>query len=107
MRAGTLRTRVVIQAATASQDTFGGESKTWTTLATVWGEVKPLSGREYMQARQAQADVTTRITIRYRDDITITPACRITWNGHTYDVKDVIHDAQQRQYQLMCAEVIG
>lgn len=104
MRAGQLRHRIVIQRGSASQDTFGAETTTWSTLGTVWAEVYDLSGREYILSRQAQSEELVRITLRYRSDVTV--ANRVTWDGHVYDIKSVIQDPQKRMLQLMCAEVL-
>jgi len=105
MQAGKLRQRIVIEEQSAGQDTFGQGSVTWTAWATVWAAVEPLAGREYLAARQVQEGVTTRVTIRYRDDVTA--GKRITWGTHVYDISSVIADPMHaRQMELMCTEVI-
>ena len=71
MRAGFLRHRLALKTKTVSRDTFGEEDVTWTTSATVWGSVEPLRGREYMEARQGQADVSHRVVIRYEPELTV------------------------------------
>ena len=69
MRAGALRHRVTLKTKSVSRDTFGEEDVTWTTTATVWGSVEPLRGREYMEAKQGQADVSHRVIVRYRASV--------------------------------------
>jgi len=106
MRAGKLRHRVVIQSKGASRDTYGAEVVTWSTTATVWASVEPLTGREYMDAQQTQAEVSTRIRVRYRSDVTYVPEMRATWDGHTYDIVSVLEvNSAHREVQLMCREV--
>lgn len=61
---GQLRHRVQIQAPTDTRDAFGGNTRTWATIATVWGSVEPLEGDELTEAQQVNARATVRIRIR-------------------------------------------
>jgi SPP1 family predicted phage head-tail adaptor len=79
LRAGKLRHRVQLQQFVAQTDTSGnvlqddqtGEvTKAWTTLATVWAAIEPLSAREFIQSAATQSEITARITIRYRAGLT-------------------------------------
>lgn len=111
MRAGDLRHRVTIQAATEIQDAYGEAIPTWTDVSTVWASVEPLSGREYLAARQEQQEVRTRITIRWRPGMK--PGNRVLWTDHggvthVYDIEDVIADPTSRIWiELMCVEDIA
>ena len=103
MRSGMLRHRVTIEQKVPTRDTFGGEVETWTLVATVWASVEPLQGREYLAARQLQAELTTRIRIRRRTGIL--PQMRVVWGSHTYDIQAVIEpESGRRELQLMCTE---
>ena len=107
MRAGTLRDRVAIQATTETRDGAGGIINTWATTTTVWAAVEPLRGREFIEARATQAQVDTRIRIRYDSSLTLTPKMRVTWGTHTYDIQAVIELAsQRREWHLMCIEIL-
>jgi SPP1 family predicted phage head-tail adaptor len=104
VRAGLLRHRVNLQQAVEARNGFGDVIRTWSTVATVWGSVNPLSGREYLAARQALAETTTRIQIRYRADIDET--WRVTWGSHVYDIDVVLADPMHAQHlTLMVHEV--
>lgn len=73
MNVGELNQRVIIKALSNTQDSFGDEgtdTEVWTAIATVWASVKPLSGRELIQAQQLHAEVTHQVRIRYRRGIT-------------------------------------
>jgi len=68
---GRLKTSVVIQQKRAGRDTKGARTaESWTTLATVWAEVLPLAGREGWNAKQIDAELTHRMVMRYRSDVT-------------------------------------
>lgn len=109
MRAGTLRHQVTLQTVTETRDADGGVVETWADTATLWAAVEPLRGREYFSAKALQAEVTTRIRLRYR--AAVVPKQRVTWvdgsTTHTYDVLEVIEpDTRRRELALMCKELI-
>jgi len=68
IRAGLLRKRIAIEAATETQNARGEAVQAWAAEATVYAFIEPLSGRELFTAQQRAADVTHRVTIRYRDE---------------------------------------
>lgn len=105
MQAGKLRHRITFQSKTATQDSFGEETITWGTFATVWGAVEPMTGREFLEGKGLEAEVTTRIRIRYKSGIL--PEMRAVYGSHTYDVVSVIHlEERQREMHVMCREIL-
>ena len=85
MNAGELDRLVKLQKYTASQDTYGEETKTWSDIATVWAKKKDLKGTERWLANQNIAKVTCVYVTRYRSDVT--PLCRlIDADGRTYNI---------------------
>lgn len=105
MQAGKLRHRVTIQTQTATQGTFGEPADTWTDVDTVWASVEPLSGREFLDARQMQADVTTRVTIRYLAGVI--PSMRVKYGTRTLDILGVVNrEERDRTMELMCREKV-
>lgn len=104
MRAGQLHERVVIQSKSVTRDTYGAETVTWVTHATVWASIEPLRGREFLEARMVQADVDTRIRIRYLS--TVTPSMRVLWGARVFEIiAPPIHVGERRrETQLMCRE---
>lgn len=79
------------------------------SLATIWGQIRPLTGREFFAAQQIQADVTTEIRIRYRTGIDSTirilhrPSSRVGQED-AYDVVAALEDDASgiRELKLMC-----
>lgn len=101
---GILRERVTIQQKNVARDGFGAEVITWDTVATVWAQVEPLVGREFLEAQRQGAEATTKIRIRY--GTTVEPEMRVTYRTHTYNVQSVIHvQERKREVVLMCQEV--
>ena len=116
IRAGRLRHRLQLQqfAPTTSPQTknaYGEVTSAWTTQATVWGSIEPLSGREYLSAGGTQNDATVRIVIRYYGSIDeswrvrqVLPTSPETY-GKTYGIEAVLdHDERNRVLTLMCSE---
>lgn len=106
MRAGWLRHRVVIQERAPEQDSYGEERPAWVDAATVWASVEPLRGREYLEARQGQAEVSHRVGMRYRDGVG--PAMRLRLpGGRVLVIESVINPLEQgERLELMCRELV-
>lgn len=54
MNIGKLRHRITLQRQINAQNDYGAVVTTWQGIATVWAEIKPISGREYFEASQVQ-----------------------------------------------------
>jgi SPP1 family predicted phage head-tail adaptor len=107
VRAGRLRHRVAVQRATDGTDAYGDATPTWTTLATVWASVEPLTGREYFSAAHLQAEVTTRIVLRPIDGVTLTPKDRVLYGARSFDILQVSDVGERgRELQIMAREII-
>ena len=104
MKAGKLRKRVAIQSRTDSvSDETMAPTQTWTTVATVWASVEPLSGQEGIQANQLNAELSHRVTIRYYSGLTA--AYRILWGTRVLRIVSVLNtDERNREMVLSCME---
>lgn len=105
MRAGTLRHRVTIQRQEIVFGKFGAplHDKVWENVATVWASLEAMSGREFFASQQAQSEVTQRIRIRYRADVTAD--MRVIHNGRVFNIVAPLPDNRGRELVLMCREV--
>ncbi|WP_283149736.1 phage head closure protein [Silvimonas soli] len=103
MRIGKLRHRINIQQRAIQRDGFGQPLLVWenVTPTPVWASVEPLRGREFIAAQQQQAELTTRIRMRYRPGITA--AMRVLHGETIYNIVAPI-DVEMRhvELQLMC-----
>jgi SPP1 family predicted phage head-tail adaptor len=105
MRAGKLRRRLIIQQATETQGATGEMAVTWGTFATVWGSVEPLRGREFWAAKEMQAQVDTRIRIRYLEGVT--PKMQVLDGARIFLIYAVIDpETRHQELQLMAQEII-
>lgn len=103
VKGGRLRERVTFQRRSSTRNDFGEETR-WRDLTTVWAGIEPLSGREYFNALQVQADVSTRIVCRYSSELSdVTPKDRIKHGSTVYDVRSVIDRGNRhRDLEFMC-----
>lgn len=71
MNAGALRERLTVQYPAYTRSTIGEETVTWTSEATVWGDVEPVasSAKEYLAMSQVQSDTTHMVRVRFREKL--------------------------------------
>lgn len=98
MRAGRLRSRLLLQQQTETRDAYGGAVIGWSTTATVWGAVESLFGFEATTADQVSSQLQVRVVIRYGSAIS---AIDTTWRvkdkntGTAYDISSVMLPSQR------------
>lgn len=91
MQAGKLRHRITLQKPVKTQSpTTGAVINAWADVANLWADVVDLSARDFVAAQATQSEVTSRITVRYRDDIT--DKHRILFRGRIYNIHGVLAD---------------
>lgn len=105
IRAGKLRNKIVIQQNTPSTDSFGERDASWSTFATVWADIKPLTSREYWDAVQVNAESTLKFVIRYLSGVT--PKMRISWDSRIFNIESIINvDERNKMIVLLAVENI-
>ncbi len=111
MRAGILRHVITIEVATPTRNSSGGFYNVWATvtgLDAVRAEIQPQRGREGVEASKIEADVTHKVRIYYRPNIT--PKNRIKYNdpngARYFDIKQILRPGEFRNMMdLMVEEV--
>ncbi len=105
MNPGEMRHRIMIKTPTEAQSGTGHITKTWVTLATVWASIKPISGRELLQADQAIAESTVRIRFRYIRGLTT--ECNVIHRGRTLEINRIINvDELNKEFEILCSEAV-
>lgn len=100
-----LRHRVTILRPPGPEDVdeYGQPLDAFVPVATVWAAIEPLRGREYFSAMSEHAEVTTRIRIRYRDDVDRTMI--VQYGETTFEILHIIRpEFGKKELQLMCKE---
>lgn len=84
MNPGKRNRRVTIQTLTVTQDSHGGQVKTWADVVTVDAEVVPLSGRELIAAAQVMPQAQVKFRMNYRSSLD--EKARLVYDGKDYDI---------------------
>jgi SPP1 family predicted phage head-tail adaptor len=87
IRAGKLDRRLTIQRKVVTTSPSGEQIETWSSVAVVWGEAKPLPGDEKFGDQQLIASSIMTFRIRWRTDMTVQDKI-IHW-GKTWDILDI------------------
>lgn len=103
MKAGLLKTKVTIQQQTATQDAAGQITGGWTTLASVWADVRQQRGLEMVRGDALSSSTRASIRIRRRTDVTA--AMRVTHGATTYNILAVSQDVNSKDYTDLVCEV--
>jgi SPP1 family predicted phage head-tail adaptor len=80
-----------------------GIPSTWGKVDTQWGEIRPLSGREYEAAQQMQSSVTHRIQTHLV--ATANSAMRLVAGDRVFEVESVINEGERNRFHVWrCTE---
>jgi SPP1 family predicted phage head-tail adaptor len=86
---GKLNKRIQIMELAQISDGGGGYEDALVPVKTVWAHIQPVSGREYWQAQQAQAQISHKVTIRYTNVVNRSHV--LSFNGKNYDIQYIIN----------------
>ena len=100
-----LNRKATLQHLVEGQDEAGQPVTTWANLATVWANIKHLSGVETIKANAETSAVKASIRIRYRTDLTA--AMRVVHGATTYEIKAVMPDEAGREFADLVCEVVA
>lgn len=96
--AGKYRHRVAIKEPMSVQSSSGEVVTAYRIIGHDYAAFAPVSGREFVASVGAQAELTARFTLRFRDDVT--PTWRVRYDGHDYEIVHV-EDVNGRQRETM------
>lgn len=103
MRAGRLQHRVTIERSTlGTADGYGAQAEAWVAVATVWAEVRMLTGSEGWKAKQVQPEATVQVLIRHWSDFT--SADRFRFGDRYLYPLSVVPDIRNTELRCLCGE---
>lgn len=98
------RTIGEIQVQEENLDDYADAAPAWKRFAQVYADIRPLSGREQLEARQMQAIVTHRIETEYVAGVNAQMRFR-TLEGRVFDIQAAINvNELNRRLELLCTE---
>jgi len=105
MNAGDLRDTIELQSVTGeTRDAYGASTPTWTTYATVWAEIKPLSARQMDIGRTYSDSVSHAIRIRYRDGVS--PTHRAKFGSRVFAINGAVETERRVEITLFATELV-
>ena len=94
-----LRHRVTLEELAREDDEGGGYDETWVDVATLFADVRPISGNERVEADRIEGQITHEITLRFRQGVV--PAMRFRKGSRLFHVLSVIN-VEERNRWLKC-----
>jgi SPP1 family predicted phage head-tail adaptor len=106
VKAGSLRSYILLQTRDSGTDDAGQPVQTWTDLAQVWADIRGANGLNTIKASLDGVEINAySFRIRYRTDVDA--AKRVVYGGQNYDVKQVRHDFARKEWTDLICEVGG
>lgn len=102
MKTGSLREIVYVERAVKVATDAGDTVATWNPLAKLHAQVKPLSGREQIQAGGLVGTTVYTVSIRYRNDIETSD--RIVWRDKIMNIRSVLNPDMKKQETIMLCD---
>lgn len=96
--------RVIIRQLSAGQDDVGQPTQTWSTLATVWANVRYLSGSQAIQGGAETATSLASIRIAYRTNVTT--AMQVVLGSTVFRITAVLPDEVNKLHTDLACEVV-
>jgi SPP1 family predicted phage head-tail adaptor len=106
MRAGRLNRLITLQqeSETEPTDNLNTPVVEWQDVVRVWASVEPLRGREYLETKNVNPELSVRVRIRYLEGVS--RKMRVKYGERIFNIESVIDvEEQHREMELMCSEV--
>jgi SPP1 family predicted phage head-tail adaptor len=100
LKAGNLDRRITFYEQRSTKDEFGGFVSRLYPIATVWAAVASMAGRLIDgESQQRAAEADTRISMRYRGDIT--QRSIVAYQGESYDLLNVAEIGRREGLEIL------
>lgn len=94
--------QITIQEITYTPDGSGGQTPTWTALATVWASLKPKIVKEVVFGQKLESRVEHEIFFRYLAGVSTDD--RIIFGSRTFQIKAVINIEERNEWLKVVSE---
>ena len=103
MPAGKLNRRITLSGLSTGTDDLGQPLQSWVDFATVWADVRFVSGIETIKAGREIS--TSRASVRIRRRANVSRQMRARIDGVEYDILDIVPSADRAWLTLICEVV--
>ena len=104
LRSGEMDTLATVQTPTESTNSIGEPELVWSTFATRWIAILPLSGSETIDAMANEASVTHRVRMRYTEGLK--PKMRIEVGSRVFEIMSVMERGRKVEHEVLATEVV-
>jgi SPP1 family predicted phage head-tail adaptor len=101
---GKLDYQAVIQTPTEGTNGIGEPTLSWSTFATRWVAIEPLSGSERVANLVTQGTTTHRVKLRYTWGLK--PNMRLVADSRTFEITSVVETGRREGHELLVTEVV-
>ena len=102
LNSSMLNRQILVKRRSETADGMGGVTETWTTYATLWAHVVPVSARERAYAGRVEEQVDFKAYVRFAGDAdnnpTYTADDRVVYQNKTYGLEYVLDVEGQRTW---------
>jgi len=113
MNIGSLDKRIIFQKYVEVLNEVGETIQELQDYKPAWASVAPVRGREYIEAKKRQPELTYKITVRYRNDITEDMFIKYgkqasdPTKGRVFNILDIIDPLEYHEkLEIMCFEKV-
>ena len=100
---GTLRTRVDLQARQRTAEDGGAATVAWTTIASMFAHILPITGHEIVSADGRAGRVSHEIVIRHSADVQ--PGMHLVTGARVFIIHAALdRDGRRRWLKCLCEE---
>jgi SPP1 family predicted phage head-tail adaptor len=100
MRAGKLDKTIVIERVMTTPDDYGTPLEAWVPIGTLRAQVVQHATDEYQRERGSTTETTIVFRTRFLEGVTV--ADRVTFDGDTFNMKQVKELGRRRGLELRC-----
>lgn len=105
IRSGDLIHHIQFEKRNEPRGAQGGIAESWTPVGRRWAEIKPLDGKELIQARQIKPTVSHRVRLRYF--ASVTTKLRIVFQTRVFGIDNVLNVEERNiEHVCLCTEVV-
>lgn len=104
LHSGVMDQKATIETPTEGTNSIGEPTFTYSTFATRWIALLPLSGAERVASMQNEGTVTHRVRMRYTAGLK--PKMRLVSDGRTFEIDSVVERGRREEHELLVTEVV-
>lgn len=102
LHSGIMDHLATIETPTEGTNSIGEPTLTYSTFATRWIALLPLSGAERVASLQNEGTVTHRVRMRYTSGLK--PKMRLKSDGRTFEINSIVERGRREEHELLVTE---